>query len=79
VKSGKMSSETLQKFENALGKFASGQGKEGIKPLTTGMKIGNEKYYYELKILSKEGGGYRLYGNKSENGQVIFQKFQDSH
>ncbi len=74
VDSGKMSLSTLSKFENALKSFASGQGGQGIKPL-----VGNGPYGYELKILGKQDGGYRLYGNMQSNGQVVFDQLRTSH
>ncbi|MDN2709880.1 polymorphic toxin-type HINT domain-containing protein [Janthinobacterium sp. SUN118] len=74
VDSGKMSVSTLNKFENALKSFASGQGGQGIKPL-----VGNGPYGYELKILGKQDGGYRLYGNMQSNGQVVFDQLRTSH
>ena len=42
------------------------------------MKIGNQTYKYELKILGANGG-YRLYGNIGENGQVIFTHLERAH
>lgn len=79
VDGGKMSVDTLNKFENALKAFTSGQGGQGIKPLTGGgLKIGGTAYQYELKILGKDGG-YRLYGNAAENGQIVFDQLRKSH
>ena len=52
---------------------------QGIKPLSgNGVKIGNQTYKYELKILGANGG-YRLYGNAAANGQIIFTKLEKSH
>ena len=79
VDSGKMTPETLKKFENALNNFASGQGVQGIKPLSgSGVKIGSQTYHYELKILGVNGG-YRLYGNLGSNGQIVFSHMVKSH
>ncbi|MFN8510687.1 MAG: polymorphic toxin-type HINT domain-containing protein [Deinococcaceae bacterium] len=79
VDKGKLSPDTLKKFEEALKGFASGRGSTGIKPLTgKGQSIGGELYKYELKILGKDGN-YRLYGNMNENGQIILEEFSRSH
>ena len=73
VAKGKLPESVLLKMEESLKGFTSGQGATGIKKLD-----GNKDFDYELKILG-EGGAIRLFGNKAENGQIIFTAWKRSH
>lgn len=68
----------LDKMTKALKTFTSGEGGQGIKHLGGGKTVGGTKYLYELKILG-DSGGYRLYGNMGEEGQVIFEAMRKGH
>lgn len=42
------------------------------------VKIESKTCHYEIKILGK-AGGYRIFGNKNSNSQIIFSEIEDSH
>ena len=38
-----------------------------------------KSYSYEVKIIDKTGGAYRLLGNKTEDGNFIWEVFEKTH
>jgi len=70
--------EGVEVFIKAMSKGIVGkEGMSGIKRLSgSGVKIGNKTYQYEIKVLDKRYGDWRIFGNYDEkSGQFIFDYF----
>ncbi|NJD02083.1 MAG: RHS repeat-associated core domain-containing protein [Ruminiclostridium sp.] len=73
---GKLGKEAAEKFGKAMAKGIVGDvGENGIKYLgKEGMEVAGKIYRYEIKIKGKYGD-WRVYGNKNDQGQIIFDLF----
>ena len=66
----------VKKFLRASQKYASKQGENGIKKLSG---KGIKGYMYEVKVIGKKGGAYRLLGNKTSDGKIFWEVFEKTH
>lgn len=68
---------TAKKFIRLSTKLANGKkGANGIKKLSGN---GIKGYMYEVKIIDKNGGAYRLLGNKTSDGEFFWEVFGKTH
>ena len=68
----KFGKQGFKAFEKAMNKGMVGpKGQSGIKALKN-MPNG---YGYEVKLFNKQYANYRLYGNKNEVGEIVFDYF----
>lgn len=65
----------VKKFVKASTKYASKKGASGIKKLSG---QGIKGFMYEVKVIGKEGA-YRLLGNKTEAGDILWEVFEKTH
>lgn len=74
---GKEGQKVLNLFKAAANKGLVGAtGQAGIKKLI-GLKY--NKYTHEIKIKSARYGTYRIFGYRKENGQWVFDRFENAH
>ena len=75
----KFGQKGVEKFVSAMSKgFVGAKGENGIKVLTgKGIEVGGKYYKYEIKVLSKGMGHYRVLGNMDDSGRIIFEVFKD--
>ena len=64
-----------KKFIKSISKYAGAQGTNGIKKL---QGSGIKGYMYEVKVKGV-GGAYRLLGNKTESGEILWELFEKTH
>ncbi len=72
--------EGVEKFLKAMGKGFVGANKEtGIKIIAgKGIKVGEQYYKYEIKVLGKGMSHYRILGNIDEKtGHIIFERLEN--
>ena len=68
--------QTARKFVKHSNHFARGKKAEnGIKKLNGTIK----GYNYEVKIIDKTGGAYRLLGNQTKDGSFLGEVFERTH
>ena len=68
--------KTARKFVKHSNHFARGKKAEnGIKKLNGKIK----GYNYEVKIIDKTGGAYRLLGNQTKDGSFFWEVFERTH
>jgi len=64
-----------KKFIKSISKYAGAQGTNGIKKL---QGSGIKGFMYEVKVKGV-GGAYRLLGNKTESGEILWELFEKTH
>lgn len=72
--------KAVQAFSKSAAKgFVSTKGANGLKDITSaGLKKNGNKYTVEIKVKNKEFENYRIYGYKNDEGNYVFDWFDDA-